>query len=156
MQAYMKQLANLKKQTFCIEVEVLNDGTLPAKAHRTDAGFDLYATEDIHIEPGQVIKTPLNIKIKFPTGAWGRIETKSGLGSKGMLVFAGVIDEGYRGIPHSICTNLSSEGCITILKGQKIAQMTMNPHSNEYYIEQVETVDTATERADGGFGSSGK
>ena len=156
MQAYLKQLADIKKQTFCIEVEVLDGGKLPIKAHKTDAGFDLFATEDVNIEPGQVVKTPLNIRIKFPTGAWGRIETKSGLGSKGMLVWAGVIDEGYRGIPHVICTNLNSEGTISILKGQKLAQMTMNPHSNEYYIEQVEKVDTATDRGDGGFGSSGK
>ena len=168
-QRWMKKIHD---DAFKIEVEVLENGTLPTKAHPTDAGFDLYATEDISIAPGQVIKHPLNIRVKFPRGVWGRIETKSGLGSKGMLVWAGVIDEGYRGVPHVICTNLNyydkeyyqgvsssmqyRQKNIAVKKGEKIAQMTINPHNSEFFVEQVESVDTDTDRGDGGFGSSGK
>jgi len=172
---HMKALEKVREQAFKIEVEVLDGGKLPAKANRTDAGFDVYATEDLTIFPGQVIKTPLNIRMKLPAGAWARIETKSGLGSKGMLVYAGVVDEGYRGIPHVIATNLNwnlewsplaSGGFepkgdihkvtpIEVKKGQKLAQITMEPHSNEYFMVQVDKVDTETDRGSGGFGSSG-
>ena len=175
-QEILEQLRQVREQAYKIEVEVLEGGKLPAKANRTDAGFDVYATEDITIFPGQVVKTPLNIRMKLPAGAWARIETKSGLGSKGMLVYAGVVDEGYRGIPHVIATNLNwgltwkqnakggyypeedqsmNISPIEIKKGQKLAQITMEPHSAEYFMVQVEKVDTNTDRSTGGFGSSG-
>lgn len=145
-------------QMYRIEVEVLEGGKLPNKAHTTDAGFDLFATEDVTIEPGQVIKHPLNIKMKLPGGSWARIETKSGLGSRGMLVYAGVVDQDYRGVPHVIATNLNFKDGepIVIKKGQKIAQMTMNPHNILFRVEQVDSVDTDTARGEGGFGSTGK
>jgi len=139
-----------------IEVEVLDGGTLPCKAHKTDAGFDLFATEDVEISFGQGIKHPLNIKMKLPEGSYAQIETKSGLGSKGMLVYAGVIDEAYRGIPHVVAAHIRSDlPPIKIKKGQKIAQMTMRPHSNNFYIAEVDEVSEDTERGDGGFGSTG-
>lgn len=157
----------LRDQMFKIEVEVMEGGKLPTKAHRTDAGFDVYATEDITLHSGQILKHPLNIRLKLPAGTWARIETKSGLGSKGHFVYAGVIDESYRGIPHVIMTNLKTitdDGIVShchphndihISKGEKLAQITMNPHSNEFFIEQVDKVDTNTDRAEKGFGSSG-
>src|ERR1035438_5414902 len=90
-------LAKVKENYFKIEVEILGDGKLPYKANPTDAGFDLFATSDITIFPGQVQKHPLNIRLKLPRGTWGEITSKSGLGSRGLLVYAGVIDQEYRG-----------------------------------------------------------
>jgi len=157
----------LFEQAYKIEVEVLNGGKLPTKAHPTDAGFDVFSTDDIVLRPGEIIKHPLNIRMKLPKGPWARIETKSGLGSKGMLVYAGVIDEEYRGVPHVVMTNMNwleieideagnkSHKPIRIKKGEKLAQITMNPHANQFYIEQVESVDTDTARSSGGFGSTG-
>ena len=95
--------------------------------------------------------------MKLPRGTYAQIESKSGLGSKGLLVYAGVIDESYRGIPHVVGTNLNIRDgqSIIIKKHQKIAQLTMRPHANEYFIRQVDVVDTDTERGEGGFGSTG-
>ena len=138
-----------------IFVEVMEGGRLPVKAHPTDAGFDLFSTSDIVLMQGAIVKHPLNIRMMLPDGSWARIETKSGLGSKGMLVFAGVVDQSYRGVPHVIATNLS-DNLIYIKKGDKIAQMTMNPHHNNYQIVQVESVSTDTDRGTSGFGASGK
>lgn len=167
------QIKKLRDQMFKIEIEVLEGGQLPSKAHVTDAGFDVYATDDIILYPGQIIKHPLNIKMKLPGGSWAQVETKSGLGSKGQLVFAGVIDENYRGIPHVIMTNLNwgskvftdengqeqlalNPTPIIIKKGQKLAQFTMNPHSNEFFVVQVDKIDGDTDRGEQGFGSSGQ
>lgn len=166
--------AQLKKEVFEIEVEVLDGGQLPFKKNKTDAGFDLIATEDVTIYPGQVIKHPLNIKMKLPRGTYAQITSKSGLGSKGFLVYAGIIDEEYRGIPHVVGTNLNwnskpfidedkeenlfldpISSPLEIKKGQKIAQLLMVPHSTDYYMTQVESVSTDTDRGDGGFGSTG-
>lgn len=143
--------------SYKIEVEVLSGGLLPSKAHANDAGFDVYATDDVVVYPGMIVKHPLNIKMRLPKGSWARIETKSGLGSKGLLVYAGVIDEGYTGIVHAILTNLNhgSKEPIVIKEGQKIAQMTMNNHSNRYYIKPVRDIVSNTSRGSAGFGSSG-
>lgn len=164
-----KVFQKIKEDAYKIEVQVLGDGRLPSKKNQTDAGFDVYATEDISLLPGQVIKHPLNIRMKLPAGTYMRVETKSGLGSQGQLVFAGIVDELYRGIPHVIMTNvnliagLDSDGIplmrtepIVIKKGEKVAQLIMHPYSPEYFVEQVDEVDTNTARGEGGFGSTGK
>ena len=138
-----------------IEVEVLEGGTLPIKAHKSDAGFDLFASEDIIFKRGQIVKHPLNIKMKLPEGSYAHIKGKSGLGTKGLCLLAEIIDQNYRGIPHIVATNLIDED-IVIKKGQKIAQMIIHSFSLEYYITEVYKVDTDTDRGEGKFGSSGK
>ena len=172
-----QHLAQLRRQAFRIGVQVLQPGdtytvktadgeetitvdvagTLPCKANITDAGFDLFTPYDVEIESGQVVKIPINIRMELPAGSWGRIETKSGLGAKGMLVYAGVIDQDYRGVPHIIMTNLNwyEDKPLKVKAGSKIAQMTMNPHNIEFFVEQVESVSTDTARGEGGFGSTG-
>ena len=162
---YMK---TIKEQTFKIEVQVEEGGKMPSKAHMNDAGFDVYSTEDIALYPGQVKKIPLNIRLKLPLSSWAEITTKSGLGSQGQLVYAGVIDQDYRGIVHVVMTNvnliegLDADGIplmrtqpILIKKGDKVAQLIMSPYSNQFYMESVDSVDTNTSRGEGGFGSSG-
>jgi dUTP pyrophosphatase len=166
---YVKEkMKALQESTFKIEVEVLEGGKMPTKAHASDAGYDLYATEDIALYPGQVKKTPLNIRLKLPVSTWAEITTKSGLGSKGQLVYAGVIDQDYRGVPHVVMTNVNiishidEDGFpvmrtepIVIKKGEKLAQLIMNPYSSSFYMVQVDKVDTNTVRSEGGFGSTG-
>lgn len=156
------------QETHEIKVEVLPNGKLPSRANDSDAGFDLFATEDITIYPGQVMKHPLNIKLQLPPNCWAEITSKSGLGTKGLMVYAGVIDNGYRGIPHVVFTNLwiidqlDEQGIplmrtdpIVIKKGEKLAQLIMNPYSEHFYMTEVDEVDTNTDRGAGGFGSSG-
>jgi len=165
---YQKTIEEIKRNAFEVKVEVLEDGKLPTKAHPTDAGFDLYATSDIAIYPGQVIKHPLNIRLELPSGTWAEITSKSGLGAKGILVYAGVIDQAYRGIPHVVFSNiwlidhLDQEGIplmrttpVVIKKGEKLAQLIMNLYSEQFYMTQVDKVNTETDRSTGGFGSSG-
>jgi dUTP pyrophosphatase len=164
----MTMVQEIHKNAHEIKVEVMDGGWLPMKAHRTDAGWDLYATSDITIYPGQVMKHPLNIRLHLPPGTWAEITSKSGLGAKGLMVYAGVIDESYRGIPHVVFTNLwvidtvDNEGFplmrtepIVIKKGEKLAQLLLNPYSDRFYMVQVDKIDTETDRGSNGFGSSG-
>ena len=156
------------EETYQIKVEVLDGGKMPTKAHATDAGWDLYATEDITIYPGQVMKHPLNIRLQLPSNTWAEVASKSGLGAKGLMVYAGVIDQSYRGIPHVVFTNLwiidkvDEQGFplmrttpIVIKKGEKLAQLIINSYSESFYMTQVDKVDTDTDRGGAGFGSSG-
>lgn len=164
-----KKIQELYKDCYKIEVQVEQDGKLPHKVRQTDAGFDLFATEDITLYPGQSGKTPLNVRLKLPPNTYAEITTKSGLGSKGHSVRAGIIDEEYRGVINVIHSNvaliegLDADGLplmytepIRIKKGDKLAQLIMHPYSNQYYIEQVDEIDTNTSRGEGGFGSTGR
>jgi dUTP pyrophosphatase len=173
-----QHLQEIRRQAFRIGVQVLEvgdtytiktgegeetvtvdaAGKLPSKKNVTDAGFDLFTPYDVVLAPGEVKKVPLNIRMQLPAGSWARIETKSGLGSKGMLVYAGVVDQDYRGIPHVIMTNMNykDDKPIVVKAGEKLAQMTMNPHRLEFFVERVESVDTNTARGEGGFGSTGR
>ena len=147
-------------EKFKIEVEILEEGKakegkLPIKANETDAGFDVYATEDVFFHQGQVTKHPLNIKLKLPKGTYAHVKGKSGLGCKGLCLLAEIVDEGYRGIPHVVGTNMTPKP-IRIKKGEKIAQVIMHPFDSKYFMQKVDKVDEETSRGAGGFGSTGK
>lgn len=147
-----------------IEIEVMEGGYLPIKANSDDAGFDLRSTQDVIIYPGQVKKIPLAVKMKFAGGdCYASIESKSGLGAKGLLIFAGVIDAGYRGQVHAVMSNIklvNDDGTpnttpIIIKKGDKLCQFIPFPFSTKYEILQVAKIEADTTRGAGGFGSSG-
>lgn len=162
-------LKKMYQEAYKIEVKVETDGKLPHKVRQTDAGFDLFATEDIKLYPGQSGKTPLNVRLKLPPNTYAEITTKSGLGSKGHSVRAGIIDEEYRGVINVIHANVDLILCLdgdgfpimntdplVIKKGDKLAQLIMHPYSNQYFIEEVQELDMNTSRGEGGFGSTGK
>src|SRR5699024_6808547 len=73
-----------------------DDATLPTKAHETDSGFDLYASEDVIIEPGDTVVVPTGIAVQLPAGHEAQIRPRSGVTSRTKLrVQLGTIDEGY-------------------------------------------------------------
>lgn len=77
----------------------LNDGaTIPTRAHPTDSGFDLYASEDVIIEPGETAVVPTGIAVDLPEGYEAQVRPRSGVTSKTKLrVQLGTIDNGYTG-----------------------------------------------------------
>lgn len=78
----------------------------PTKNHYNDAGWDLYALNDVEIRPGETKKIETGIAIELPLIndkiTVGLIWDRSGLGSKGITKLAGVIDYQYRG-PVMVC-----------------------------------------------------
>jgi len=132
---------------------VIADVKLPSYANQGDAGFDLYAAEELVLKPGQRHPIRTGIKMAIPLGYVGLIWDKSGRAAKeGLKTMAGVIDSGYRGEILVLIHNLGHEE-VKIEKNQKVAQMLIQPvHSA--MIEEVESLDE-TQRGEGGFGSSG-
>ncbi|MDD4049481.1 MAG: dUTP diphosphatase [Candidatus ainarchaeum sp.] len=131
---------------------------LPERAHDDDAGFDLFSDEDVVIPAMErkVIKTGISVSINFESTDYScylRIAPRSGLSvKKGIDVFAGVVDLGYRG-EIMICLFNSSKEDFEIKKGDKIAQMipTLILKTN---IQEVNSLED-TSRGEKGFGSSG-
>lgn len=131
-------------------------GKIPTKAHNTDAGYDLYSNENVVVRPGETVKVKTGICVGFPQGYWGKVFDRSSVGSRGLLVNAGVIDQSYRGEIVVCLTNLSNgsdDDTFIIHKGYKIAQMVLmqNIHFDIVEVDELEE----TERGEKGFGSSG-
>lgn len=132
---------------------------LPERNHENDAGFDLFSDEEIVIPPleRRVIKTGISVSLDFienkDFSVYLRIAPRSGLSvKKGIDVFAGVIDIGYRG-EILICLFNSSKEDVEIKQGDKIAQMIPTVIYKTEVLD-VENLDE-TDRGEKGFGSSG-
>ena len=128
---------------------------LPTRAHPTDAGLDLAASETTQVAPRVVTLVPTGIAVAIPEGHVGLLAARSSLATKKAMTLAngvGIIDSDYRGeikvpiIPLDGCHNL-------IQAGQKIAQLIILPIA----VPTVEVVAELPEsvRGLGGFGSTG-
>ena len=131
---------------------MLDDGAkMPTKAHDTDAGFDLYSPKDFVVRCGGSVIIDTGVHIEIPKGYVGMLKSKSGLNVKYGITGEGVIDAGYTG---SIVAKLYNNGnTLQFKEGQKIIQIVFLPIP-EVELELTDSFE-ATERGDGGFGSSG-
>lgn len=136
----------------------------PCRAHATDAGFDLYAlpeertydtpfTTHRALHPGERRLFRTGIAAAIPPGFYGRIADRSGNALKhGLHVLGGVVDSQFRGDIGVILFNAGAEA-VWIERDQRIAQLIIERCYDATFVE-VNDLD-ATERASGGFGSTG-
>lgn len=126
---------------------------VPSKSHHGDAGWDLYSSDEVAVLPGETKVVPTGVAMEIPQGWYGQIKARSGLGSKGVVVTAGVVDSGYRGEIGVVVVNTKRDGEFVFRAGDKIAQMVFLPVPDvEFELrEELE----ATARGAGGFGSTG-
>lgn len=130
------------------------DAKLPTYATLDDAGMDLYALEDTNINPMERVLVKTGIAMEIPEGHVGLIWDKSGVVFKlGQKTIGGVVDAGYRGEILVAMVNLTDK-LYTFKKGDKVAQMIIQPKVTANIIESEELNDS--ERGEGGFGSSDK
>lgn len=166
----------------CIRIPCeLSEGVqLPTYAHKTDAGLDIYAREEITINPGETKIIGTGIKTAIPDGYAILIQPRSGQSAKTKLRIAntpGLIDSGYRDEIGVIIENIEppfkdidyefdDNGEIhiksilhgeayTIAEGQRFAQMRLVQVPKAEFV-QVESVGDIGENRGGGFGSSGQ
>ena len=128
-------------------------GTVPTKANASDAGWDLYSSEDAIIAPSNSELISTDIAMAIPDGYVGLIWDRSSMAAKrGLHRFAGVIDSGYRG-EIKVCLWNSSDKYSVIKAGERVAQLLFH-RVPSFSLKEVESLDD-TERGKGGFGSSG-
>ena len=78
--------------------KLIKHAMIPTKNNRYDAGWDLYAAEDVTINAGEQALISTGIALEMPNEYCGLIWSRSGLAVKqGIQVMAGVIDSSYRG-----------------------------------------------------------
>lgn len=124
----------------------------PIQAHPGDAGYDLFADEDVAIAPYRVLPIRLGIATEFQLGYVALLWDRSGMGRGGIHRFAGVIDSTYRG-EWQVCLFNSTPGYYHIRQGQKIVQVLFQ----SVYSPMISVQDylNPSQRGDKGFGSTG-
>jgi len=129
------------------------DAIIPKHAMEGDAGIDLSCLEDVEVEAGEKVIARTGLSFEIPEGYFGSMRDRSSLAAKyGLHIIAGVIDSGYRGEISIVFINHGKEK-IVITKGQRIAQLIVQPYAN-CEIEEVQEI-SETSRGDGAFGSTG-
>lgn len=146
------------------------DAKTPEKNHKElltgDAGFDLFSVEKIVIPAKSSAIVSVGLKLAYISpGFWFRIESRSGHAfKKGIEVFNGIIDNGYRGELGIKLVNHSHEEQ-TIEKGLAVCQMIVFRMIDTQItlkslpIEEEEKVEAKSSkkiRGTKGFGSSDK
>jgi dUTP pyrophosphatase len=130
---------------------------LPSYGHVGDAGLDLRSAEDVVLDPGRRAAIPTGVAVAIPEGYAGFVQPRSGMALREGLSFVntpGLIDAHYRGEISVIAVNLDHSDPIRIRKGDRIAQLVIQPVVRAA-VTEVETLES-TERGDGGFGSTGR
>lgn len=135
-----------------MKVSLDNGAKRPERAHKNDAGLDLFSMETKYISPKEHVRFETGVHVEIPAGYVGLLTSKSGLMSKG-ITSRGTIDCGYTGSIKAILFNHGDEGYL-IRAGDKITQLVILPIITPE-IELVDSLET-TERGEGGFGSTGR
>lgn len=137
-----------------IKVRKLREGAhLPARASSNAAGADLRCIDSFTLSPGERKLVPTGIAVEIPEGYYGRVAPRSGLAVRhGIDTLAGVIDSDYRGEVQILLVNLGAEEAV-FQQGDRIAQLIIEHAAPAGYQWSEELGET--ERASGGFGSTG-
>jgi dUTP pyrophosphatase len=131
----------------------------PAYASEGASGLDLFAAvPDDHpltLAPGGWAAVPTGIAFAIPPGYEGQVRPRSGLAlGKAVTVLnaPGTVDSDYRGEVRVILIN-HGPAPFVVTRGMRIAQIVFAPAVRATLSQQAKL--PATERGDGGFGSTG-
>ncbi|MPZ61483.1 MAG: dUTP diphosphatase [Propionibacteriales bacterium] len=140
-----------------VQIQRLDSGVpLPSYAHSGDAGADLVTTVDVTLQPGERAMVPTGIAVAIPVGHAAFVHPRSGLAARCGLSIVnspGTIDSGYRGEIKVVLVNLDPSQPIVLERGDRIAQLVVQPVVRAEFVEVAELEDTA--RGAGGYGSTG-
>jgi dTMP kinase len=132
-----------------------NDAILPSRKRDTDAGWDIYASEDVTLMPGVSTIVQTGCVVAAPAGWYITIEGRSSLWSKGIFPNRGIIDSGFTGDLIVSLVN-TTPTLYTVSKGDRIAQLLVHRHHPTVIAEVDEFPDEYIIRGDRGFGSTGR
>jgi dUTP pyrophosphatase len=121
-----------------------------------DAGIDLRANERVLLQPGDKALVSTGVSwADVPSEFFAYITGRSGMNAKALHVHQGVIDSSYRGEWKVVIQNLGRVP-VVINKGDRIAQAVILRHWGHLLTFEEGQAPLDTERADGGFGSTGR
>ncbi len=163
-----------------IKVKLLHPAARVPSVHHSgaDLGFDLYAIDDVRLEPGVPVKVRTGIAVEGPEGMGFVLGDRSSMAARGVTYAGGRIDAGYRGEILVCLVNVNqpryslralkdeagrvmdvvldaSDVSVEIRAGDKIVQMSPFQAMTHLEVVVVEELSSSA-RAGQGFGSSGR
>jgi dUTP pyrophosphatase len=143
---------------FTVPVKLLGSrARLPERAYEHDAAYDLYAAEDLVVQPLGRAVVGTGIVLGLPPGLAALTLPRSGLAARhgiSIVNAPGLIDPGYRGEVRIILLNTDQNEAFPVNVGDRVAQLLFLPLS-DVVLRPAGELDT-TQRGPQGFGSSGK
>lgn len=144
-----------------VQVRVEPEGRgldLPRYHSAQAAGMDLLAAvlEPLVIPPGGRAAVSTGIAIALPPGYEAQVRPRSGLALRDGLTLLnapGTVDADYRGTVGLVLVN-HGQAPVTVRRGERLAQMVI-ARVERAEIEVAEQL-PPSERAEGGFGSTGR
>jgi dUTP pyrophosphatase len=130
---------------------------LPERAYEHDAAYDLYAAEELVIEPLGRAVVGTGVVLGLPPGLAALTLPRSGLAARhgiSIVNAPGLIDPGYRGEVRVILLNSDRNEAFHVAVGDRIAQLLFLPLT-KVDLAATDELDQ-TERGPQGFGSSGR
>ncbi|MBB3982048.1 dUTP pyrophosphatase [Sphingobium fontiphilum] len=127
----------------------------PAYATAHAAGMDVVSAEDVTLNPGDRHPVATGFAMAIPEGYEVQVRPRSGLALKhGVTVpnTPGTIDADYRGELKVLLINHGADP-FPIRRGDRVAQLVVAPVQPARFAEVAEL--DATDRGEGGFGSTG-
>jgi dUTP pyrophosphatase len=141
-----------------VPVKLLTDtARLPQRAYEHDAAYDLYAAEELVIEPHGRAVVGTGVALGLPPGLAAFTLPRSGLAARHGIALVnapGLIDPGYRGEVRVILLNTDGGDAFRVARGDRIAQLLFLPLTR-VDLAATDRLDE-TERGPQGFGSSGR
>jgi dUTP pyrophosphatase len=125
----------------------------PERATDGSAGYDISSCNEYEIQPYQRIACSTGVAVSVPFGYVGNLVGRSSMTLKGLDVMTGTIDSDYRGVVSVVLVNNSHNPYVVSI-GQRIAQLVVTPCLTAPAVEYGEL--PATQRGEGGFGSTGR
>ena len=131
---------------------------MPLPSYQTDgaAGFDLAASADLTIGPGEVALVPTGLVIEVPAGHFLGVFARSSTPLKRGLMVAngvGIVDSDYCGPEDEIRVQVLNitQAAVEVRRGDRLAQGVILPYVRATWQE----TDSPSRPSRGGFGSTG-
>jgi dUTP pyrophosphatase len=129
---------------------------IPVYNHEGDSGADVYAIQDVLLNPGMTAEIKTGIILDIPPGYEIQVRSRSGLALKtGVIVLnsPGTVDSSYKGELVVILNN-TARYSHNIQEGDRIAQIVLQEVKQARFVPTAQLSDST--RKTNGFGSTGQ
>lgn len=138
-----------------VDFHLAEGAKAPFRGYKGDAGWDLYVSEDVDIEPGKTVDVHTGINISMPRSLFARITGRSStLRKHGLLINEGIIDNGYTGELFVAVHNLNDE-VFHVQRGMRLAQVIFQKIEDIRWCQVDGIQQSMSDRGSDGFGSTG-
>lgn len=133
-------------------VKMIPEVRTPRRGTPLSAGLDLYTVDGYIIQPQASVLIRTYLKVELPEGTYGHIVARSSYELRDVHVYAGIIDNDFRGELKILVIN-QGDTPFQINQDTRVAQLICP--KIEYPVPLEVTELTETDRGIQGFGSTG-